>query len=68
MQLSLARLAGRGAPVAAVLLPGAEIEDTPLFLRNQPLMDLRHEPDPSRLPGILRRDFAAPLSIRSLRT
>ncbi|HVI51294.1 MAG TPA: toll/interleukin-1 receptor domain-containing protein [Candidatus Sulfotelmatobacter sp.] len=57
MRLSLARLAGRGAPVAAILLPGASTEDAPLFLQNHPLLDLRQDPDFDGLPRMLRDYF-----------
>jgi len=37
-----------------VLLPGAEAADMPLFLQGRPVVDLRHDPNMSSLPHLLR--------------
>lgn len=54
MRLFLARLAAQGAPVLAILLPGATPEEVPLFLQGHPLLDLRQDPDMLTLPRLLR--------------
>lgn len=54
MRMFLAHQAAKGAMLLPILLPGAEPADMPLFLQGHPIVDLRHDPDMSTLPHLLR--------------
>jgi|GEM_PF-5315992 len=57
MRLCLARQSARGAPVVAILLPGTDPRDIPLFLQGHPQLTMNHDQDFSALPRLLRDCF-----------